>query len=253
MSYTNYLAFLRSVKNDADKITDARMRTIAQGINEIGDPSKSDIAREFRVKFKRGILETVYDAEILRLFKIAAKFSTTNMHLVKPLVGDGAGCKIEKYNNPCGILTEFYKIRLHYYELRKQHELKVLDHKIKFESAKAKFIELILTGKIVVFENQTHLPIEKWIEQIKTFPEFPTDNKTADSGYSYLTHLKISSLCKEVYDTLCQDRDVDIAAYKELDGTTPSALWSKDIDAFDKSYDKHMKLWSDEYEPTKKR
>lgn len=63
-------------------------------------------------------MRTAQEKGVPTFFKLQSKISTSNMMLFN---ADG---QIEKYTTPEHILTDFYSIRLEFYERRRKHLLK---------------------------------------------------------------------------------------------------------------------------------
>eukprot|EP00879_Flechtneria_rotunda_P020289 GHRR01021337.1.p1 GENE.GHRR01021337.1~~GHRR01021337.1.p1 ORF type:complete len:422 (+),score=144.98 GHRR01021337.1:413-1678(+) len=75
-------------------------------------------------------------------FKLASKISTGNMMLFD---ADG---NIKRYNNPEDILTEFFNLRLQFYERRRVSMLNGADWELRRANNKIRFIRAVIAGDI---------------------------------------------------------------------------------------------------------
>ncbi len=83
--------------------------------------------------------------EMFKLFKPQA---TTN------LVAFDAQGRIHKYATVLDIMEEFYHIRLRYYQKRKAHQLDVMHKELSRMTNQARFIQMIIDGKLVVAKKK---------------------------------------------------------------------------------------------------
>jgi DNA topoisomerase-2 len=82
---------------------------------------------------------------------------TTNMHLFN------AKCQIQKYDKPVDIIIDFYKIRLEYYNKRKEYMLKKLRDDMILLMNKIRFIKAVVSEEIVVYKMKKS-ELEKRLE-----------------------------------------------------------------------------------------
>jgi DNA topoisomerase-2 len=81
-------------------------------------------------------------------FKLYSKQATSN------LVAFDAHGRIHKYASVLDIMEEFYHVRLRYYEKRKQHQLEVMEKELSKMNNQARFIQMIIDGKLVVSKKK---------------------------------------------------------------------------------------------------
>ncbi|CAE7816482.1 TOP2A [Symbiodinium sp. CCMP2456] len=79
-----------------------------------------------------------------KVFKLRSSISMNNMMLFD---ADG---KIKKYDTPKDILQDFAQVRLKMYETRKAYLLARLTRECEVLSAKARFVKLVIEGRIVI-------------------------------------------------------------------------------------------------------
>eukprot|EP00931_Biecheleriopsis_adriatica_P072603 TRINITY_DN46_c1_g1_i1.p1 TRINITY_DN46_c1_g1~~TRINITY_DN46_c1_g1_i1.p1 ORF type:complete len:1267 (-),score=369.54 TRINITY_DN46_c1_g1_i1:40-3531(-) len=79
-----------------------------------------------------------------KALKLRSSLSLNNMMLFDP---EG---RIKKYDSPLDILNDFYHVRLGLYDKRKAWLLKRLTRECEVLSAKARFVKLVIDGKLVI-------------------------------------------------------------------------------------------------------
>ncbi|KAJ4360663.1 DNA topoisomerase 2 [Didymosphaeria variabile] len=179
-------------------------------------------------------------------FKLSSTVATTNL-----VAFDSQG-RIHKYATVLDIMEEFYHIRLRYYEKRKSHQLEELNKDLTKMTNQARFIQMIIDGKLVVSKKKKAVLVEE-LKKLG-FTPFPkvTDAKKAGeqedaqqddeendrdvaagaSDYDYLLGMAIWSLTQERVEKLQRqigDKELEIDALQKL---TPRDLWTRDLDDF---------------------
>ncbi|KAL5387890.1 DNA topoisomerase 2 [Paraphaeosphaeria sporulosa] len=178
-------------------------------------------------------------------FKLSSTMATTNL-----VAFDSQG-RIHKYATVLDIMEEFYHIRLKYYEKRKAHQLEQLHKELAKMTNQARFIQMIIDGKLVVSKKKKAVLVDE-LRKLG-FTPFPkvADAKTAgeqeeaqeddeesdrDAGgagdYDYLLGMAIWSLTQERVEKLQRqigDKELEIDALQKL---TPRDLWTRDLDDF---------------------
>lgn len=160
---------------------------------------------------------------------------------------------IRRYPDVYAIINEFYKVRLHYYELRKEHKLKELKHDYDVAQARIRFIKGVVDKTIKVL----NISEETIVEQLTTlkFPKFvkvqysPEAELTGTPSYDYLLTMPIRTLTTARIAALNKDKDERWADYEALLIKTPKSIWMDDLDALLISYTKFHP--DDPYKPKK--
>lgn len=129
--------------------------------------------------------------------------------------------QIKLYNDAKHILDEFFKIRLFFYQKRKDHMLKKLEDEIAVLEAKVKFIVLIINKKIDIVNK----PINKIIDTLEKHKLLKIDG-----SFDYLIKMSFYSLTKEKVDELNnllkeKKRKYDILKKKRIED-----IWLDDLD-----------------------
>lgn len=180
-------------------------------------------------------------------FKLTSSFTTSNMNLFD------ANSRITKYTSPEEILDAFYEIRLEFYSKRKAMLLKNLRHEQLILSNKARFVEEVCKGSLVVsnrkradiladLHRRGYDVIEKSKksreddEDMESFDDETNDAKLA-KGYDYLLGMKIWNLTMEKVLQLRQELDEKIKAVDELDKRSITDIWVEDLTAIEAALD----------------
>lgn len=167
-------------------------------------------------KMKDGILNGLEKA-----MKLSSKININNMHLFDhDLV-------IRKYSSPEKIIQAFYDVRFNYYVKRKEYLLKKLKKEIDILESKIKFIDLIISKKLVLF-NKKKADIIKMLEKqnlLKLPDEPPFDYLIRMSFYAF-TQDKIEELRKKLKEKK--------AIYDKLRKTSEEQLYFNDLEVIEK-------------------
>ncbi|KAH7396642.1 DNA topoisomerase [Phaeosphaeria sp. MPI-PUGE-AT-0046c] len=179
-------------------------------------------------------------------FKLYSKQATSN------LVAFDAQGRIHKYASVLDIMEEFYHVRLRYYEKRKQHQLEVMEKELSKMTNQARFIQMIIDGKLVVSKKKKAVLVAE-LNKLNFTPfskvddakkageqedaqEDDEDEETGQavnaSDYDYLLGMAIWSLTQERVEKLRKqigDKEEEIDTLIKL---TPKDIWNVDLDAF---------------------
>ena len=179
------------------------------------------------------------------LFKLSKSMATTN------LVAFDAQGRIHKYATPLDIMEEFYQVRLRFYQKRKQHLLNEMRKELEKLTNQARFIKMIIDGKLVVSKKKKPVLVTEL--QKLGFTRFPkvvdakkegefepvvaedneenddADTAAAASDYDYLLGMAIWSLTQERVEKLNRqmgdkEEEIDVLIKK-----TEKDLWRTDL------------------------
>ena len=206
-------------------------------------------------------------------FKLISPISMLNM------VGFNSHGKINRYNDPNDILTEFYYVRLEYYQKRKDYLTEILQWELEKLSYQVKFIKMIVDKQLTV----TNKPRKQIMGEFETlgFPRFnkkgkpyygpiesnekaddedteennESNNNNLEEGndtvngpeetygtFEYLLGMRIWSLTKERYDKLMKQQQEKQTELESLLKLSAKDIWNNDLDEFSKAYDEFIKL-----------
>lgn len=179
------------------------------------------------------------------LFKLSKSMATSN------LVAFDAQGRIHKYASPLDIMEEFYHVRLLTYQKRKQHLLSEMQKELERLSNQARFVTMIIDGKLVVSKKKKGVLVAE-LQSLK-FTRFPKvvdakksgefepvveeeeegDDAEVEAGasdYDYLLGMAIWSLTQERVEKLKRqigDKQDEIDA---LIRRSEKELWRQDLD-----------------------
>ncbi|KAJ5814553.1 DNA topoisomerase II eukaryotic-type [Penicillium riverlandense] len=181
-------------------------------------------------------------------FKLSKTIATTNLVAFDP---EG---RITKYASVDDILKEFFTLRLKFYERRKQHQLSELQRDLDKLSNQARFVQMIIDGKLVISKKKKPVLVAELKEKgFKPFPkvsdaakmgedqpvveeeedeEADKDTEVLSSAYDYLLGMPIWSLTQERVEKLRRqigDKEVEIDVLIKL---TKEDIWKRDLDEF---------------------
>lgn len=193
--------------------------------------NNTDKRVHFELEFEDGYLDDAKDIE--KTFHLVKKVSIGNMHLYNK---NGA---ITRYDTIEDILNEYFDVRLELYQKRKDHKLETLEKQLKLISYKVKFILMIVEKKLDI-NNKKKSEIEEKLVQHK-FPKI-------DDSYNYLLSMPIYNLTQEKIEELKKQEQEKQTEFDTLVGMKPQKLWEKDLDEFEKAYEK---WYSDKVEKAK--
>ncbi len=235
----NYKAFLDSLT--VDDIKKPLKGQILK--NSIDDCGNSTI--KFTLIFMDGVLQDMIKKnEIEKRLKLVNRHNLSNMHAYD--VND----KIKKYDSPLEILTDYYGFRLEMYDTRKKYYTKILENKLNIIGWKIKFIDYVISEKIVVFENKKAKSKQFVIDQLIKlgFPELSANIEALDEkkSYNYLTNITIFDLTDEERDKLKEDYTQKLDELNLYKNTTIQEIWMSELNEFENAYDKWLMDQSDE-------
>ena len=183
-------------------------------------------------------------------FKLTGSLATSNMTL------HNAEHRIIKYTTPEDILNAFYDVRLEFYSKRKANLICRLEAEKKTLSNKARFVEEVCAGDLVV-SNRKRKDIlddlqERGYDLIIKDPKKADQSDGDDSkededdeaddepttaelakGYEYLLGMKIWSLTYEKAEQLRAELEEKTRDLEILQATDPSEIWLHDLDAIE--------------------
>ena len=195
----------------------------------------SDTQINFAVLFKWGEITKLLNEEpdednvdaIEKLLKLSKQINNTNMVLYNN------NLELTKYNNVNDIISEFYKVRLHHYTLRKQYLLdKYNKDKIKIEN-RIRFINEFINETLIIIKRKID-ELDQELED-KQYAKFPFDNNSSPD-YRYLRKMTIDTLTQEKLDKLQDELDQILQIINVLESKTNIDLYKEDLIEFDKSY-----------------
>lgn len=207
------------------------------------DENCTDEYIEFIFEFKKGQLKKYVKAGTLEKYlKLSTAVNLSNMHLF-----DTEG-RIKKYESYNEILREYCIKRLELYQMRKDYLLKKWQHEMDILEWKIKFIRYYHEGKILIVKNGRPVNKAKLIEQLEEhkFPKFAV-NDEVNKTYNYVTNIRVIELTEEEIDALQAKFDAKKKEFETLEGKTPKKMWKEELKDFMEAYDKWDSEQTSEY------
>ena len=146
--------------------------------------------------------------------KLVQRLSTNNMN------GFNADCKITEYNNVYEIFSEWYDCREKAYKQRREITIRDYENKLSVISAKAKFIQDILDGKLIIYKKPKQFIVD-YLDK--------NDYPKVDDNYNYLLNMPMISLTKEHYEKLIKERDNLMKEYNDYKSLTVNDIWTQEL------------------------
>uniref|UniRef100_A0A7S2S1P6 DNA topoisomerase (ATP-hydrolyzing) n=1 Tax=Eucampia antarctica TaxID=49252 RepID=A0A7S2S1P6_9STRA len=165
--------------------------------------------------------------------------------------------KITKFPNPEAMLEVFFPLRLDFYVKRKELLLKVLRREQSMLANKARFVEEVCEGELIV-SNRKRKDILEDLKSRGYELFFKEENQNTDEdndgseenavaesksdaelakGYEYLLGMKIWSLTFEKAEQLREQLAVKTQEVAELEATPSSQIWKNDLLAIEAALD----------------
>ena len=202
-------------------------------IKDYNDNS-TDTEISIEIIFTKGVLSQLHFKkidehinELEKLLKLYTTQTTNNMHLFNHEE------KLIKYNSIYEIIDDFFEHRLSIYDIRKQHQLKVLENLLSVLENKYKYILEVLEGSIDL-RKKTSTQIDELLYK----KQYIKQNDT----YHYLIRLPMDSVNIENVEKLKKERDEIFKELETLKATTIQELWCNEIKGFLIELEKWFKL-----------
>lgn len=181
----------------------------------------SDIDVHFEIKFNdidniNKLYQTKDDKGLNNLYKLLKLYKTIKLSNLT-LYDDNL--KLKTYNNVDEICEDFYKMRLPYYQKRKELIIKNINDEITLLTNQINFINLV-KGNTKIFNMET-IEIEKILNQNKI--------KKYNESFDYLINMSFKQLSKENLDKLNKKIKELKENKKIIENKTNKELWLDDL------------------------
>jgi DNA topoisomerase-2 len=170
--------------------------------------------------------KTSLSNDIEKMFKLASKVSTSNMHLFQT---NGI---IKKFKNTTEIIDSFYIERLRLYEERKKNLLNELKGQMSLLENKVRFLKAVINDDIIVRK----LNKEELIDEL-TKMKFDKLN----DNYNYLINIAIYKITKDEIKKLNDEFSGKTTEFELLSKTNIEDLWRSDLKVLELSLEKKYK------------
>jgi DNA topoisomerase-2 len=223
-----YIAFLETLM---DGSVDKKGKKIPPVIKEFTSNSTEKVV-DIRIIFPKGKLveyesnnnEEINESNISfieKMLKLTTTVSTTNMHLFDE------DCKLQKYNTINEIIDAYYFVRLNAYSKRKEYLMGELNKVLVRATNKAKYIQYVLNDKIDLRRKDANT-IHSMLENLQFTP--------IEESFDYLIKLPMNTVSKENVDKLIKEKNEVEIQLQQLQETTISQMWLKELEEFEKHY-----------------
>jgi DNA topoisomerase-2 len=163
-----------------------------------------------------------------KTMKLTSDLSINNMHLHNV---DGI---IKKYTSPESILKEYFKIRLHYYELRRLHLIDLLKKEIQILSNRARFIIMQIDDELDIRNIKKKKVIQ--ILENESFNKVYNSDDENGCGYDYLLGMNFWMFTKEKVDQLKKEKEKKEIELEMLKNKTKDDLWIDDLNDLEANF-----------------
>jgi DNA topoisomerase-2 len=167
----------------------------------------------FKVIFQKAVLDQI-ENDIPKKLKLTSTLNTSNMHVFDE------NCTIRKVSCPEEIIYRFYNVRKKHYHDRKKYLVDKLNNEYTVLEAKVKFIKLVISEKIILFNRKK----ENVLEQIRSHQLL----KVNDS-WDYLLDLKIYTLTQEKIKELENKMNTLYDELQTLQTMEINTLWHTEL------------------------
>jgi len=156
------------------------------------------------------------DTDIL---KLSTFLSINNMNLFNEKE------QLMHFNEITEICDYFIKYRLNYYDIRKQHLIKVLEHQTEVLKNKYTYISELLKGTIDLRKKTCEV-----VDELLQHKHYIKIN----NSYNYLVEMSMNSVCDEKVEILKKEYDTKCSELEEIKNTTIQQMWIKELKHLEK-------------------
>jgi DNA topoisomerase-2 len=225
----DFKELLNDLQNDKDK----EGKKIVPVIKDIFE-NYTDTTIEFVITFSKGKIEELEALKgehgsngIEKLLKLYSTSTTTNMNLFN------SEDKLKKYESVEDIIDDYYKIRLQYYEDRKEYMINALDKELLILSNKAKYIKEVLDGTIDLRKKKKQEIIDMLTEK--------NYNSIDDEDFKYLVKMPMDSVSEENVEKLMNEHHEKQDELERIKSTTIEQMWLSELEILEHEYQEYQK------------
>jgi len=222
----------------------------------------------FVIEMREDQLRVAQAMGLEEAFKLRKNLTITNMMLFDK---DG---KIQKFNRVVDIFEDFTQLRLEMYAKRKKFMLSKLTRERNVLSDKARFIQLVVDGKLTIAKKKKAMlitelralklrtlqeiqqtsgyvnPLEEEEKEEEEEVDLQQAGQKVEKGYDYLLGMPLWSLTYERVEELRQQLHQKEDEIDVLRKTTEPQLWERDLKALEQVLDeqdtKDQKLYDEQ-------
>jgi DNA topoisomerase-2 len=213
---------------------DKEGKKITPIIKDYDDMSK-DTNVDFIITFAKGKLEelekNVHDYGcngVDKLLKLYTTNTTSNMHLFNHVD------KLKKYDSIQLIIDDYFDVRLHLFETRKEYLIQKLEKEVVLLSNKARYIEEILNETIDLRKKNKENIIQLLNDKGYTIIE-------EDNEYKYLTKMPMDSVTNENITKLNNEKKEKDDELHNVMSITAKQMWLRELNNIEVLYIEYKK------------
>lgn len=218
--YKDHLLYLMSDKNKKNEKKKPSIKSFE------GNCTTEHI--EFIVKFNDSIPKN-----FKTLLKLTSTLSLNNMNMFS------VKNNLKKFGTVQDVIDEYFPIRYKMYQKRKDYMLRNYEKDIILLSNKARFIKEQCDDTIDL-RKRTKENVIKLLKDREY--DIIEDNGVVDLEYGYLRGMTIAQVEIENMDKLNNKLNIVKESKKVLENTSIEQMWNKEIEDFEDSYHKYIKL-----------
>ena len=143
--------------------------------------------------------------------------------------------QLKKFDTPQEIIDNFCTVRLEYYNLRKKHQIKALEQRLRILGNKQRFIIEVIDKTILIMEQDEEVTIAQ-LEERKY------DKDPQDQTYNYLLRLPIRTFTTDKVKDLKSDIAGLEKEHSTLQKTKVEKIWLRELKELEKEYGKWLKM-----------
>jgi DNA topoisomerase-2 len=214
--------------------TDKDGKKIIPLIKDYDDMSK-DTTIDFNITFTKGKLDEFENIKldnncngVEKALKLCSVNSTTNMNLFD------ANDKLKKYESVSEIIDDYFETRLHYYNLRKNKQVEMLERQLMVLHNKKKYIESILNDTIDLRKKKK----EQIVDMLQTAGFDIIDD---DLEFKYLLKMTMDSVTEDNINKLQHEFSKKEAELEEIKNRTISSMWLGELTELDLVYEEFLR------------
>ena len=188
-----------------------------------------DVSRKkihYKIKFKPAVLES-----LLKKRKLEDTLKINSSETENITVIDETG-NILEFTKAEDLIKRFIDVRLEWYVIRKEYLIDKLNKEITIASEKARFIKMIIDGKLKIMKR----PRTDVDSDLIKFNFVKIDN-----SYQYLLGMQIGTLTKEKYESLLEDIGIKELELLSVKKTNSKEFYLRDLDELEKGLKQNQK------------
>jgi DNA topoisomerase II len=203
-------------------------------IHEIDDSNSTEAIMDFYLGCDPARLAKV---DIVKELDLSTTYHTSNINYFDE---DG---RIQHYDDLASIVADYAPFRMQMYAKRKAHILDLLQTKDTKLSNQARFILMVVGGKLEL----RNVPIATLISQLEKhkFDKLSDSSGGGTPSFSYLVDMSMRWMTKEKVDEIKKKVDEIRTEIASLKATTETQLWLDDLDELEDAMKQHSIDWDD--------